>query len=64
MVTINAKEHWQRSWLPVVPAPDGGTALNPIRANARFRDRRSRWSVKNIGASCANVGMKESKVRE
>ena len=41
--------------------PNEGTALNPIRVIARSRIRRSRWSLQNMRASCANVGMKESK---
>ena len=39
---------------------DEGTALNPIRASARFRDQRSGWSLPNMRAGCADVGCKES----
>ena len=41
--------------------PNEGTALNPIRAIARFRIRHSRWSLQNMRVRCTNVGMKESK---
>ena len=39
---------------------DEGTALNPIRSSARFRDQRSGWSLPNMRAGCADVGCKES----
>ena len=41
--------------------PNEGTSLNPIRAIARSQDQRSRWSLPNMRAICANVGRKEPK---
>ena len=40
--------------------PNEGTALNLIRATARFRIRRPRWSLQNLRARRANVETTDS----